>query len=140
MKIKLLTNCPGKSKCSIFRSAENLLDRLGEKMDFRKMMTAVEVVAQWKSMHGCPFAVIQAEDDEDEFFHHAICSLESEPPFSMEAVSRGTGYSKTRVAQIEYSAIRKFRKALSKEGAAEILFTEYGIDVNEPSTVAKSRL
>lgn len=140
MKIKLLTNCPGKKDCPVFASAESLLETLGERPDFRKLMIASETIESWTKMKYCLFQVAQCEEEEDEFFHQPICSIKSKPPFSMEAVSRGTGYSKTRVAQIEYSAIRKFRKNLSRKEMAEILFTEFGIDVKEPSDVAKSRL
>jgi hypothetical protein len=114
MSIKLITECTGKAKCPFFKSPETLLAAMEEKRDFKSLMMAMEIKKSWDRCADCPFK-IKADDVKDgESFHNAICGLVSKPPFSMDAVSRGTGYSKTRVAQIEYSATRKLRRALGK--------------------------
>jgi hypothetical protein len=81
-------------------------------------MTAMEVVKSWKKSSCCTFKVQGSGPGEGDGFHVAICSIASKPPYSMEAVSHGTGYSKTCVAKIEYSAFKKFRLAMGKEAIA----------------------
>lgn len=112
MSIKLITECTGKAKCAFFKSPETLLAAMEEKRDFKRLMMAMEIKKSWDRCADCPFKI--KTDNSGESFHNAICGLVSKPPFSMDAVSRGTGYSKTRVAQIEYSATRKLKRALGK--------------------------
>jgi hypothetical protein len=114
MSIKMITQCKGKESCTVFRTPEALLQVLGLHPDFANMMAAIEIVKKWRSSAGCPFKVKMSTLGDREHLRRAICSLASKPPFSMDAVSRGTGYSKTRVAQIEYTAIRKARRVLGK--------------------------
>lgn len=98
----------------IFSSAEALLDALGSPQDFRNLMHAMEIVKAWRKADSCPFRIQKSEDGEDGF-QIAVCSLGSKPPYSMEAVSTGTGYSKTCVAKIEYSAFSKIRRIVGKD-------------------------
>jgi len=115
MTIKLITPCTGKAKCPFFKSPETLLSAMEEKQDFKNLMMAMEIKKSWNRCADCPFKIKVGEDGDGESFHNAICGLVSQPPFSMDAVSRGTGYSKTRVAQIEYTAMRKLKRALGKQ-------------------------
>lgn len=114
MTVKLITPCVGKRSCHFFRTPEKLLEVLEVPKDFQNLMMAIEITKTWKSCDGCPFKVKASDEGDGEAFHVSICSLASRPPFSMEAVSRGTGYSKTRVAQIEYTAFRKMKRVLGK--------------------------
>lgn len=114
MSIKLIVACVGKESCGIFKSPETLLDALGLPHDFANTMAAIEIAKRWKRVASCPFKVKMSTAGDGENLRKAICSLASRPPFSMDAVSRGTGYSKTRVAQIEYTAVRKMRRVLGK--------------------------
>lgn len=114
MSIKLIVQCVGKESCGVFTSPEALLMALTLPMDFANMMAAIEIVKRWRRVSGCPFKVKQSTTGDRENLRKAICSLASRPPFSMDAVSRGTGYSKTRVAQIEYTAVRKMKRVLGK--------------------------
>lgn len=114
MSIKLITPCDGKDKCGFFKSPETLLAAMESKRDFKSLMTAMEIKKSWDRCSECPFR-IKMDNRDAEGFHKAICGLVSKPPFSMDAVSRGTGYSKTRVAQIEYTAMRKLKRALGKK-------------------------
>lgn len=117
MAIKLISPCVGRGECAVFKSAESLLETLGAPKDFRNMMLAVEVVKSWRKSESCAFRVKGSGDGNG--FHVAICSIASKPPFSMEAVSEGTGYSKTCVAKIEYAAFKKIKVALGKEAIAD---------------------
>lgn len=112
--IKLITACLGKRSCAVFKSPEDLLKSMDLPHDVRNLMTAMEIVKSWRRQESCPFRVKDSGGKDGEEFHVAICSIASHPPFSMDAVSRGTGYSKTRVAQIEYTAFRKMRRVLGK--------------------------
>lgn len=114
MAIKLITPCVGRKSCSFFSSAEGLLEALEVPVDFRSLMMAMEISKRWRRFGACPFKIKNSGRDDGEFFHISICALASRPPFSMDAVSRGTGYSKTRVAQIEYTACRKLRRKLGR--------------------------
>jgi hypothetical protein len=114
MAIKLIAPCVGKASCVIFSSADALLDALGTSKDFRNLMHAMEIVGAWRKEESCPFRVQKSSDGSDGF-HVAVCSLGSKPPYSMEAVSTGTGYSKTCVAKIEYSAFSKIRRLVGKD-------------------------
>lgn len=116
MSIKLISPCVGRQSCGVFKSAESLLDTLGVPHDFKNLMTAMEVVKSWRKASCCAFKVQKSDDGDG--FHVAICAIASKPPFSMEAVSHGTGYSKTCVAKIEYSAFKKFRLSMGKEAIA----------------------
>ena len=42
----------------------------------------------------------------------------------MDAVSRGTGYSKTRIAQIEHTAMRKLQRTLGRTSIAKELMAQ----------------
>lgn len=117
MAIKLITPCVGRKACTFFKSPEDLLDALEAQHDFANLMMAMEIVKGWKRCGSCPFTVHQSDNGDGESFHVSICALASRPPFSMDAVSRGTGYSKTRVAQIEYTACRKMKRSLGKVAA-----------------------
>lgn len=114
MAIRLITACAGKGSCTVFKTPESLLGILELPHDFSNLMAAIEIVKRWKKVLGCPFKVKQSTSGDGEHLRRAICSVASKPPFSMDAVSRATGYSKTRVAQIEYTAVRKLRRALGK--------------------------
>lgn len=114
MAIKLITPCVGRKSCSFFQSPEGLLRALEAPLDFRNLMMAMEISKRWRKFGACPFKIKDSGRDDGEFFHISICALASHPPFSMDAVSRGTGYSKTRVAQIEYTACRKLKRKLGK--------------------------
>lgn len=114
MSIKLITPCVGRKACTYFRDPESLLDALEASHDFANLMMAMEIVRGWRKCGSCPFKVQQSDNGDGEAFHVSICALASHPPFSMDAVSRGTGYSKTRVAQIEYTACRKMKRSLGK--------------------------
>jgi hypothetical protein len=123
MSIKLVAPCVGKASCVIFSSADALLDALGSPKDFKNLMHAMEIVGAWRKEDSCPFRV-QKSDDGSDGFHIAVCSLGSKPPYSMEAVSTGTGYSKTCVAKIEYSAFSKIRRIVSVGRVEEEVFDE----------------
>jgi hypothetical protein len=123
MTIKLIAPCVGKASCVIFSSAEALLDALGSAHDFRNLMHAMEVVKEWRNAESCPFR-IQKSDDGTDGFQVAICSLGSKPPYSMEAVSGGTGYSKTCVAKIEYAAFSKIRRILGRAHIDETILED----------------
>lgn len=142
-KITLLENCKGKRKCDVFSSPEELLKNLGEPVTFENMMQAMLAIKSWRCKKSCPMAVQAPKkpvDKNDRPFHKPICSAKAKAPdYSMESLRRGTGYSKTRVAQIEYDAIRKMRRRLASSAGA-FLATEYGIDVDGPVNVSKSRL
>jgi hypothetical protein len=114
MAIRLITPCVGRKACSFFRSPEDLLCALEVPPDFKNLMMAMEIAKKWKRFGACPFKIKDSGQDDGEFFHVSICKLASRPPFSMDAVSRGTGYSKTRVAQIEYTACRKMKRKLGR--------------------------
>ncbi len=110
--IKLITACVGRRSCAVFKSPDALLESMQLPNDFRNLMMAMEIVRSWRRMDECPFRVKDSGCHDGEEFHVAICAIASKPPFSMDAVSRGTGYSKTRVAQIEYTAFRKMKRVL----------------------------
>ena len=112
--IKLITPCHGKGVCPFFRTPESVLNALEVPHDFKNLMMAIEIVKSWRRVSGCPFKVLESGKGDGEAFRQAICSLASHPPFSMDAVSRGTGFSKTRVAQIEYTVFRKVKRVLGK--------------------------
>lgn len=119
MSIKLIAPCVGRQSCAVFKSPEALLAALGSPNDFKNLMMAMEVVKSWRRSKSCPFRVQNSEAAGGDGFHVAICSLASKPPFSMEAVSHGTGYSKTCVAKIEYAAFKKIKRAMGKEAIAD---------------------
>ena len=78
MSIKLITPCVGRSSCSVFKSAESLLETLGTQKDFKNLMMAMEIVKSWRRSEGCPFKVKGA--GEREGFHVAICSIAATNP------------------------------------------------------------
>lgn len=115
MSIKLISPCVGRKDCGVFASAESLLETLGAPRDFRNLMVALEVVKAWRRSESCAFRVKGSGDGEG--FQVAICAIASKPPYSMEAVSLGTGYSKTCVAKIEYGAFKKIKRSLGGTAA-----------------------
>jgi hypothetical protein len=114
MSLKMITACTGKDSCNIFKSPETLLRALEFPFDFSNLMAAIEIVKKWRKVATCPFRVKMSTSGDGENLRKAICSVASKPPFSMDAVSKATGYSKTRVAQIEYTAIRKAKRVLGR--------------------------
>lgn len=119
--IHLIVGCSGKAACPVFSSPEDFLDAMTLPHDFANLMTSIEIVKRWRACSGCPFKVhASPEGATDDDLRRPICSLASRPPFSMDAVSRATGYSKTRVAQIEYTAIRKMKQKLGPSMAAVV--------------------
>lgn len=114
MSIKLIPPCTGKDSCAVFESPESLLDTLRLPHDFQGFMAAMEIVKRWKRCAGCPFQVYQSTLGDGEDLRKPLCSIAADPPYSMDAISRATGYSKTRVAQIEYTAVRKLKRVLGK--------------------------
>lgn len=121
MTVKAIPICPGKERCVIFKTPESFLATIESPPTFENMLTATEMVKVWRRIRQCPFMIKDSGKNDGEFFRQTICSIAAKPCFSMDAVSRATGFSKTRVSQIEGNAIRKIKKAMKTDSMPALI-------------------
>ena len=117
LDIRRAPTCPGKSECPIFKDPDSIVRFFNlnhsKPVRFEDLMVSVLISKKFYRSKGCPFSI--AGEGKKERFKRAICHLQCEGNYSTIAVSEGIGFSKTRVHQLEKSAMRKLRRKIAKE-------------------------